>query len=86
MASEEERRRAHWRGTQRLTLALLGAWLLVTFVLPGLAREASFAFLGWPFPFFLASQGALLVYLAIVWVYAWRQGARDRASRQGDGA
>jgi putative solute:sodium symporter small subunit len=67
----------YWRQTRRLTAALLLAWFAVTFIGAYFARELRFEFLGWPFSFYMAAQGALLIYLAIVFVYARRQGRRD---------
>ena len=48
---------------------LLG--FVVTFGLGWFARDLDFIFLGWGFNFWLAAQGALLVYLLIVTGYAW---------------
>jgi putative solute:sodium symporter small subunit len=45
-------------------------WFCVTFVVSWFARELSFRFLGWPFSFWVAAQGALVVYLVIVAWYA----------------
>jgi putative solute:sodium symporter small subunit len=54
-----------------LTAVLLSVWLCVNFVLPFFARDLSFTVWGWPLHFWLASQGSVLVFLAIVTVYAW---------------
>jgi putative solute:sodium symporter small subunit len=54
-----------------LTAVLLGMWLFVNFVLPFFARDLSFTVWGWPLHFWLSAQGSLLVFLAIVTVYAW---------------
>ena len=62
-----------------MTLALLLAWFTVTFVAAYFARALRFEFLGWPFSFYMAAQGSLLVYLAIVLAYARRQRRRDIA-------
>ena len=69
----------YWRQTRRLTLALLLLWFLVSFVGTYFARSLRFTFLGWPFSFYMAAQGALVVYLVIVLAYAYWQGRRDRA-------
>jgi len=69
----------YWQQTRRLTLALLLLWFLVTFVGAFFARDLRFGFLGWPFSFYMAAQGALLVYLFIVYVYARLQAQRDAA-------
>jgi putative solute:sodium symporter small subunit len=68
-------RQRHWRRTLALTAALLAVGFAVSFVVPWFARDLDFDFLGWPFSYWVASQGALLVFLIIVWVYAW---AMDR--------
>ncbi|MDN3920751.1 DUF4212 domain-containing protein [Roseateles violae] len=67
----EPRRRRYWRRMQRLSAALLLLWALVGFGLSYFARALSFTFFGWPFSFWVASQGALLVFLLIVCAYAW---------------
>jgi putative solute:sodium symporter small subunit len=42
----------------------------VTFVVAYFARDLAFNFFGWPFSFWMASQGALVVYVVIIWFYA----------------
>jgi putative solute:sodium symporter small subunit len=67
----------YWVQTRRLTALLLLAWFVCTFALAYYARELRFSFLGWPFSFYMAAQGSLLIYLAIVFFYARRQRRRD---------
>lgn len=69
----------YWRRTRRLTAALLLAWALVAFVPVVFARELSVELFGWPLAFWLASQGALLGFCAIVIVYARRMRRLDEA-------
>nr|WP_316644115.1 DUF4212 domain-containing protein [uncultured Roseateles sp.] len=73
-----EKRRQHWRRNRRLTGALLLVWFLVTFVSSFFARELNFSFFGWPFSFWVASQGALIVYCLIIGFYAWKMNRLDR--------
>ena len=68
---------AHWQANLRLTRVLLGVWLAVSFVLPYFARDLSFSFFGWPFGFWVAAQGALVVYVLIVWLYSRRMRRLD---------
>ena len=49
---------------------LLAIWFLVTFAISFYARELNFSFFGWPFSFWVAAQGALVVYLVIIGLYA----------------
>ena len=62
---------SYWRRNLRLIALLLAVWFVVTFVVAFFARELSFEVFGWPFSFWVASQGALVVYLLIVAVYTW---------------
>ena len=68
---------SYWLQTRRLTGVLLLIWFLVTFVGAYFARDLRFTFLGWPFSFYMAAQGSLLIYLLIVFFYARWQRTRD---------
>jgi len=72
-------RAAHWARTRRLTAVLLLLWLATTFGTAFFARElAAVTVFGWPLSFYLAAQGAALVYLAILGVYALAMARQDR--------
>lgn len=72
-------RRAHWRRTRRITAILLLVWLASGFCTVFFARElAAWSLSGWPLPFYLAAQGASLVYLAILGVYVLAMRRADR--------
>ena len=62
--------RRRWRTSQRITAALLAVWFAVTFGVAYFARELNGVVLGWPFSFWVAAQGALVVYLLLVCLYA----------------
>ncbi len=65
-----ERHREYWSKTLRITGILLAIWFVVTFVIGYFARDLNFTFFGWPFSFWVAAQGALIVYVLIIWFYA----------------
>ena len=65
-----ENRRRYWRKTLNVTAILLGVWFVVTFVVSYFARELSFNFFGWPFSFWMGSQGSLIIYVLIIGFYA----------------
>jgi putative solute:sodium symporter small subunit len=69
----------YWRKNLRLTALLLAVWFMVTFVAAFFARDLSFRFFGWPFGFWMAAQGALLIYLAIIGIYAGVMNRLDEA-------
>ena len=71
-------RARHWRRTLRLTGALLLVWFLVGFVVTWFARDLDFPFFGWPFSFWVAAQGGILVFVALLVVYARRMARNDR--------
>lgn len=66
----EQRKREYWRKNQRMIAVLMVVGFVVTFVVAYLARDLNFKFFGWPFSFWMAAQGALLVYVSLVWFYA----------------
>ena len=56
---------------RRLTAVLLLVWAVTSFGPTFFARSLSFEVWGWPFHFWMAAQGAILIFMAIVVVYAW---------------
>jgi putative solute:sodium symporter small subunit len=71
-------RRRYWRRTLQLTASLLAVWFVVTFVVAFFARDLRFTVFGYPFSFWVAAQGAPLVYLALIGFYARRMNRLDR--------
>jgi putative solute:sodium symporter small subunit len=72
-------RTRHWQRTRRLTCVLLALWLATGFCTVYFARElARVTVFGWPLSFYMAAQGASLICLAIIGVYAWRMRRFDR--------
>ncbi len=71
-------RRTYWSKNLRLTSILLAIWFVVTFVIGFFARDLSFTFFGWPFSFWVAAQGAPIVYVIIIWYYARTMNRLDR--------
>jgi putative solute:sodium symporter small subunit len=64
------RHHEYWSKNLRITGILLALWFFVTFVVVFFARELTFSFFGWSFSFWVAAQGALVVYCLIIWFYA----------------
>jgi putative solute:sodium symporter small subunit len=68
----------YWRKNLVLTAILLVVWFIATFVLAWYARPlAEINFFGWPFSFYMAAQGSLIIYVVIIAVYAWRMRQLD---------
>ncbi len=69
-----------WRLTLRLTIGLLAAWLVINIGVPWFARDLNgLQGFGFPVGFWLAAEGALVLYLLIIVVYAV---AMDRLERR----
>jgi putative solute:sodium symporter small subunit len=82
---ESGRYQRYWRSNLRVTGMLLAIWFVATFVVNWFARELqTLTVLGFPFPFFMAAQGTLLIYLLLVGFYAWHMGRLDDAYEIGE--
>ncbi|MEM7050548.1 MAG: DUF4212 domain-containing protein [Acidobacteriota bacterium] len=81
MSDELRSREAYWRQNRRLIAGLLAVWFLVSFVFAILLAEP----LGGlrvgrlPMGFWWAQQGALYVFVVLIFVYARRMDRLDRA-------
>ena len=61
----------YWRKNVRMSAILLLIWFVVTYVMAFFARElATINFFGWPLSFYMAAQGSLIIYVAIIGYYA----------------
>lgn len=60
----------YWRRNLRVASILIAIWFVVTFVAAYFARSMTFNFFGWPFSFWMAAQGSLVVYLLLIVYYA----------------
>lgn len=66
----DDARRVFWSRTQRLTLALLMAWLVVSVGVPWFARDLDrVRVFGFPLGYWFAAEGALLLFLLIIVIY-----------------
>jgi putative solute:sodium symporter small subunit len=65
-----QRQREYWHKNLRITAVMMVIWFIVTFGVGFFARELSFTFFGWPFSFWVGGQGALIVYVLMIWYYA----------------
>ena len=77
--------RLRWRRSQRITAGLLAVWFAVTFGVTYFARTLSGIVFGWPFSFWVAAQGALIVFLLLVCLYARWMARLDAEHGLGEG-
>lgn len=78
MSLTADQRLRYWRRTRLLVMIFLLVWMAVTFGIAFFARElSSIDFLGWPFPYWVGAQGALIVYVLITVAFAWLMNRLD---------
>jgi putative solute:sodium symporter small subunit len=74
-----ERHQEYWRKNIRLTAILLAIWFVVTYVAGFFARDLNeIVVFGFPLGFYMAAQGALIVYVVIIFYYASRMNRLDQ--------
>ncbi len=74
-----EKHRQYWSRNLVLTGILLAIWFVVTYVVGYYARELNeITFLGFPLAFYMGAQGALIIYVAIIYFYARRMNQLDK--------
>jgi putative solute:sodium symporter small subunit len=80
VANDSGRLRRYWRANNRLIVALLVVWGLVSFGGGILFVKPlnEFSFFGLPLGFWIAQQGAIYVFIVLIFLYAWIMDALDR--------
>jgi len=75
----EDQKREYWRYNLRLTLTLLAIWFVVAYLLSGLfaATLNHVTFLGFPFGYYMAAQGSLIVFVIEIALYARLMNKKD---------
>ena len=74
-----DKHRKYWSKNLSLTGVLLAIWFVATFVVSWYARELNaYTIAGFPFAFYMAAQGALIIYVVIIWFYAHRMNQLDK--------
>jgi putative solute:sodium symporter small subunit len=76
---DESQVEAHWADTQRLTYIVLGLWAFFSFIIHFFAgRLNEIVILGFPLGFYMAAQGSLIAFVAMLFWFASRQDKIDR--------
>jgi putative solute:sodium symporter small subunit len=66
-----EKQNEYWHKNLVITGILLLIWFIATFVEIWFARELNtLTFFGFPLGFYMSAQGSLIIYVAIIGVYA----------------
>ncbi len=73
-----QKHQEYWSKNLRITAILMVIWFVVTFVIGYYARSLDFNFFGWPFSFYMGAQGSLVIYVVIIWYYAYYMNKLDQ--------
>ncbi len=78
--SDNSSNNAYWSANKRIIVVSLIIWALVSFGFGILLRPmlSGIAVGGTDLGFWFAQQGSILVFLAIIFFYAWRMNKLDR--------
>lgn len=70
----------YWKENVRLVLKLLAIWFVASFGMGILFVDwlNQFKFFGFPFGFWMAQQGAIYVFVALIFVYVFKMNKLDR--------
>ena len=80
--------RAYWKKNVRLVLTLLAVWFAVSYgagiLFAGWLNQFRIPGTGFPLGFWFAQQGAIYVFVALIFVYVLRMNRLDRAFGVGE--
>ncbi|HEV7369453.1 DUF4212 domain-containing protein [Arenibaculum sp.] len=75
--SPEEAER-HWSRTKNLMWITLLLWFIFGYVIHAFARPLNeIVIFGFPLGFYMAAQGSLIVFVVLIFWYAWKQNKID---------
>ena len=71
---------AYWKDNVSLLLKLLAIWFIASFGMGVLFIDwlNQFQFFGFPFGFWMAQQGAIYVFVALIFVYVAKMNTLDK--------
>lgn len=77
---DENQRRAYWRANTALIRNLLIVWVLVSLVLSILLVQPlnTIRFFGVPLGFWMAQQGSIIIFVGLIFIYAWQMNKLER--------
>ena len=75
----EQQKKDYWRYNLRLMVILMTIWFVVGYLLSGLweGELNKVSFLGFPFGYYMAAQGSLIVFVIEIAVYARLMNKKD---------
>lgn len=76
----------YWKENVRLVLKLLAIWFIASFGMGILFVDwlNQFQFVGFPFGFWMAQQGAIYVFVVLIFVYVFKMNKLDKKFGAGE--
>ncbi|MGI9304829.1 MAG: DUF4212 domain-containing protein [Gammaproteobacteria bacterium] len=79
MSANTANRQEHWQRTKRLMIITLILWFIFSFVVHWFADSLNaVSFLGFPLGFYMAAQGSEIIFVVLIFWFAWTQDKIDR--------
>lgn len=79
MSNQADSARAYWRENLRIILTYMVIWFIVSYGCGILFVDAldQIHFFGFPLGFWFAQQGAIYVFIALIWAYVFSMNRLD---------
>jgi putative solute:sodium symporter small subunit len=76
--SPQERGKAYWKENQRLIIILLTIWFAVSYLPVLIVNQLnSIVIAGFPLGYYMGSQGSLIVFVVMIFYYAYAMNKLD---------
>lgn len=77
---------SYWKGNLRIVFSLLAVWFFISFVCGILLVDVldSVRFGGFKLGFWIAQQGAIFVFVVLIFVYIWQMDKLDAKYKDSD--
>jgi putative solute:sodium symporter small subunit len=81
MATDVSQKEVHWARTRNLMIVHIVIWFVFSYVVHWIApalNKMTVPLLNFPLGFYMAAQGALIVFVVQLFVFSWQQEKIDR--------
>lgn len=76
---DTEKLKAYWNYNKKLTAIVMIIWFVVTYVCALFASSLnSISFIGFPLGYYMAAQGSLVIFVVLIFVYAFKMNKADK--------
>lgn len=76
---DKDKLKQYWAANVKLTSIVLAIWFIVSFVAIFFSSELNqIVIAGFPMGYYMGAQGSLIVFVIIIFVYAFKMNANDK--------